>query len=89
MGLQCLEVDIDKHVGLAVCQCLGGEARPGHQRAVVRVAQPVRLLDRIGVDPAERFRCHVDEGGDILLHEVGCGMIVDLLQARAKLRLRL
>lgn len=47
------------------------------------------FLHRVGIDTGKRLRRHVDEDGDILLHEVGVGPFIYLREARPKLRLRL
>ncbi|MCY1518774.1 hypothetical protein D9M68_534990 [compost metagenome] len=88
MGLQRIQVDVDEHIGLAGSKRVSREGRARHECGIVGIGQPVGFLDRIGVDAGEGFRRHVDEGGDVLLHEVRVRVVVDRLQPLAQFRLR-
>ena len=89
MRLQHLEIERDEQVRFAFREIVGRETVARHKCRIVRVGQPVRFLHSIGVDAGERLRRHVDEDGDVLLHEFGFGLLVDPRQPLSQLRLRL
>ena len=89
MGLQRIEVEVDEDVGVTVGEIVRAKTRARHQCGVVGVGQPMGFLDRVGVDSGKRLGRHVDEGGDLFLHECGAGEVVNPLKPLAQFGLGL